>query len=49
MNTLARVAGDVTRSIDAGDLVATSATLTRLVRIGARSLTAVWDLQDLSV
>lgn len=49
MNSLARVAGDVTTSIDAGDLVATSATLMRLMRIGAQSLTAVWDLQDLSV
>ncbi|MGR3805928.1 hypothetical protein [Marinibacterium profundimaris] len=49
MNSLARVAGDVTQAIDACDGVATSATLTRLIRIGARSLTAVWDLQDLSV
>ena len=49
MSELARVAGDVTASIDAADLVATSATLTRLIRIGAHSLTAVWDMQDLSV
>jgi len=49
MNTLARVADDVTIAIDTCDQVATSATLTRLIRIGARSLTAVWDLQDLSV
>lgn len=49
MNSLARVAGDVTQAIDSLDDVATSATLTRLLRIGARSLTAVWDLQDLSV
>ena len=49
MNTLARVADDVTRAIDNGDAAAVGATLFRLIRIGERSLTAVWDLQDLSV
>ncbi len=49
MNTLARVAGDVTNAVDAGDAAAVAATLYRLIRIGERSLTAVWDLQDLSV
>lgn len=49
MTALARVAGDVTDTIDAGDSVAGAATLSRLIRIGERSLTAVWDLQDLSV
>lgn len=49
MTTLARVAGDVTHAIDAQDSAALGATLCRLVRIGERSLTAVWDLQDLSV
>ena len=49
MTTLARVAGDVTCAVDAGDPAATGATLYRLLRIGERSLTAVWDLQDLSV
>ena len=49
MNTLAQVAGDVTGSIDTCDPVAVSATLTRLLRTGERSLTAIWDLQDLSV
>lgn len=49
MTMLARVAGDVTRAIDADDTVAEAATLSRLIRIGERSLTAVWDLQDLSV
>lgn len=49
MNTLARVAGDVTSAADTGDRAATAATLFRLIRIGERSLTAVWDLQDLSV
>ncbi|MFD3190762.1 hypothetical protein ACFMPD_10870 [Sedimentitalea sp. HM32M-2] len=49
MNTLARVANDVTITTDSGDTAATAATLFRLIRIGERSLTAVWDLQDLSV
>jgi hypothetical protein len=49
MTALARVAGHVTQTIDAGDSVAEAATLSQLIRIGERSLTAVWDLQDLSV
>lgn len=49
MMTLAKVANDVTDSIDRCDMVAIAATLRRLTRIGERSLTAVWDLQDLSV
>lgn len=49
MTALARVAGDVTGAIDTGDTAAAGATLFRLLRIGERSLTAVWDLQDLSV
>lgn len=48
MATLARVAGDVTNAIDAADGSAIAATLFRLIRIGERSLTAVWDMQDLS-
>ena len=49
MTVLARVAGDVVTSVDAGDAVAAGATLSRLIRVGERSLTAVWDQQDLSV
>ncbi|MDA7963693.1 hypothetical protein [Ruegeria sp.] len=49
MTALARVAGDVVNTVDAGDAVATGATLSRLIRVGERSLTAVWDQQDLSV
>lgn len=49
MTVLARVADDVARTIDAGDAVATGATLGRLIRVGERSLTAVWDQQDLTV
>ena len=49
MNDLSRVAGDVTRCIDARDAVALAATLSRLQRIGERSLTAIWDMQDVPV
>lgn len=49
MQMLARVAGHVTQCIDAGDPVALSATLARLLRIGERSLTEIWDMRDLSV
>lgn len=49
MPTFARVAGDVLRTSDAGDVAAQAATLARLVRIGDRSLNAVWSLRDLTV
>lgn len=49
MTSLVRVAGDVTLAIDAGDDPALGATLFRMVRIGERSLTAVWDVRDLSL
>ena len=48
MATLVRVAGDVADCAARGDLTALTAVLARLVRIGDRSLTAVWDLQDRS-
>lgn len=47
MFTLAKVAGDVTNCIDRGDDVALAATLSRLIRTGERSLTAVWDMHDI--
>jgi hypothetical protein len=46
MHSLSRVAGDVTDCIDRMDEVALTATLSRLIRIGERSLIAIWDLQD---
>lgn len=46
---LARVAGDVSHSAKAGDFPAISATLARLGRIADRSLTEVWDAQDLTL
>ncbi|WP_170571060.1 hypothetical protein [Ruegeria atlantica] len=49
MVALARVAGDVANSVDAGDAVATGSTLSRLIRVGEKSLTVIWDQQDLSV
>lgn len=49
MQMLARVATDVTRCIDENDHTALAATLSRLLRIGERSLNEVWDLQDLSI
>ncbi len=49
MALLARVAGDLAAAVAADDGPAASAVLFRLVRVGERSLTAVWDLQDLSV
>ncbi|MEK0164363.1 hypothetical protein VWZ88_05600 [Phaeobacter sp. JH20_36] len=49
MTAMARVARDVTGAIDINDFAAVSATLFRLMRIGERSLTAVWEQQDLSV
>lgn len=49
MVALARVAGDVAQSVDAGDAVATGATLWRLIRVGEKSLTVIWDQQDLSI
>lgn len=49
MAVLARVARDVTVCIDDGDRVALAATLSRLVRIGERSLEEIWNLQDYSV
>ncbi|MEO0939423.1 MAG: hypothetical protein AAFY38_14820 [Pseudomonadota bacterium] len=49
MIALARVAADVTTCIDRHDQVALAATLSRLMRIGEGSLTAVWDLQDITI
>lgn len=49
MVALARVARLLTDAIDNGDYVATSAVLYRLIRVGEKSLTEVWDQQDLSI
>lgn len=49
MQLLARVAGDAVRCIDEGDTIALAAVLARLIRTGERSLTEIWELQDLSI
>ena len=46
MLALSQIAADVTGCIDADDQTAVAATLSRLLRIGERSLSAVWDLGD---
>lgn len=46
MHAVARVARDVTECLDAADSIALSATLARLIRVGDRSLNALWDLND---
>lgn len=45
MNSLCRVSRDVTECIDTGNEVALAAVLSRLLRIGERSLMEVWDMQ----
>ncbi|MFK7834626.1 MAG: hypothetical protein AB8B60_00265 [Sulfitobacter sp.] len=47
MSALSQVAGDVTHCIDRNDMVAVTATLSRLLRVGERSLTAVWNIPDI--
>ena len=46
MNALARVAGDVAHCAEIGNGVALGATLSRLLRIGERSLSAIWDAEE---
>jgi hypothetical protein len=49
MTALARAADHVRDAAQSGDRVASASTLFRLIRIGERSLTAVWDQRDLSI
>ena len=46
MMMLSTVAADVTTCIDDNDRVALAATLSRLLRIGERSLTVIWDIEE---
>jgi hypothetical protein len=48
MTTLSRVGRDVLSCLVNDDRLAYAATLARLVRVGERSIHAVWDLEDLS-
>ena len=47
MYDLAKVAGDVAHCIDNDDANALAATLARLFRIGERSLSMIWDMEDI--
>lgn len=49
MYRLAKVAADVTINIDAKDEIALAATLSRMLRTGERSLSAIWSMEDLSI
>lgn len=49
MHALGDAARSVTECIDNADHVALAATLSRMLRIGDQSLTAVWDQSDLIV
>ena len=49
MTSLGRIARDVLELSKGNDVVAFSATLDRLSRVGERSLIAIWDIQDLSI
>jgi hypothetical protein len=49
LTTVARVAQDAIIAARAGDRTAQAAILARLMRIGDRSLNAIWDLQDLTL
>ena len=47
--SLANVALSVVQTIETADATAVSSTVARLGRVGDNSLTAVWDVRDLSV
>ncbi len=49
MQKLSQVACDVTVCIDTQDDNGLAATLSRLLRIGERSLTAIWDTQHITI
>lgn len=48
MASLARVADDVVQCLSEADEVAFAATFARLLRVGDRSIHAVWDFDDVS-
>lgn len=47
MNGLSSVARDVINCVELGDVIAEAATLARLARTGEKSLTSMWDHNDL--
>ncbi len=46
MALVAQVAGDVIALSNAGDQAALAATVARMLRVGERSLLAIWDAQE---
>ena len=49
MDVMSRVARDVAMCAETRNHVALAATLARLMRTGEGSLTAIWDLQDITI
>ncbi len=49
LTSLSRVALDVDYCLNFNDHAAKAATMARMIRIGEKSLTAVWDYRDMSV
>lgn len=49
MAALSRVAHNLHTCAQTNDTVAQAAVLARLIRVGERSLTEIWELQDLSI
>ncbi|SFB01901.1 hypothetical protein SAMN05421688_2423 [Poseidonocella pacifica] len=49
MSDVSRVALDVLNCVDAEDEHALAAVMTRLLHVGERSLSAIWDLQDMTM
>lgn len=49
MNVMSRVARDVAACARTGNPVALAATMSRLMRTGEESLSAIWNLQDITI
>lgn len=49
MGVVSQVAQDVILCIDRDEEIALAATLSRLIRVGERSLSAIWEIQDITV
>ncbi|WP_299721977.1 hypothetical protein [uncultured Tateyamaria sp.] len=49
MKVMAQVAADVATCAKSRNQIALAATLSRLMRTGEESLTAIWDLQDITI
>lgn len=49
LNSLSRVSGDVVACIDMNDWIALGATYARLQRNSDQALSAIWDLQDITI